>query len=184
MRSATTALATALLVGVACVAVWAGRSPAAFPGHNGRIVFQRKLPGGLEIFTMRSDGSDQHQLTHDPRNFDPSYSASGKRIAFDSYRDGDDEIFVMSPDGSHLHQVTHNSVGDALADISPNGRKILFTRFGSHGSRIYVMRASGTHQRKLGHGSGAVFSPDARKVAFYRLGDILVMRANGTDVPR
>jgi Tol biopolymer transport system component len=110
---------------VACVAVWAGRSPAAFPGHNGRIVFQRKLPGGLEIFTMRSDGSDQHQLTHDPRNFDPSYSASGKRIAFDSYRDGDDEIFVMSPDGSHLHQVTHNSVGDALADISPNGRKIL-----------------------------------------------------------
>jgi len=38
------------------------------------IVFERKQGGRTEIWSMLSDGTDQHQLTHSGNNFMPNWS--------------------------------------------------------------------------------------------------------------
>ena len=38
------------------------------------IVFERKMGGHTEIWSMLADGTDQHQLTHSGNNFMPNWS--------------------------------------------------------------------------------------------------------------
>jgi Tol biopolymer transport system component len=57
---------------------------SAFPGDNGRIVFQSTRDGGPpEIYSMNPDGTDQRRLTNTPAgNFEPSFSPDGRTIVF------------------------------------------------------------------------------------------------------
>jgi TolB protein len=67
----------------------ADNAPAWSPDGQ-KIVFQRNLgptdpdpvKGGVEIWTMNADGSDQTRLTHYPgRDQDPDWSPDGRTIA-------------------------------------------------------------------------------------------------------
>ena len=118
----------------------AGSSPAlaAFPGQNGKIAFaSHPLVGGApDIWTISPNGEGQTNLTGDSpaAEFDPKWSADGRRIVFTSNRvteanpDGDTEVFVMDADGSHVAQLTFNRGRDITATWSPDGRKIAFAR--------------------------------------------------------
>jgi len=64
------------------------------------------------IFVMRTDGTDQHDLTPDNfRHAWPRWSPDGQRIAFTSRRTGDYELWVINRDGSGLRQLTQSSGG-------------------------------------------------------------------------
>ncbi len=81
----------------------AGAAKAAFPGTNGKILFQSNRDGNEEIYSMNPDGSDQTNLTKNPANdLDPAVSPDGAKIAFASTRDGDNaEVYRMNAlDGS------------------------------------------------------------------------------------
>jgi hypothetical protein len=52
----------ALLLGTASPAY------ATFPGRNGLIAFQVQTDAGLQIFTVRPNGQDLHQITN-PKRF-------------------------------------------------------------------------------------------------------------------
>src|SRR5262245_32337560 len=62
----------------------AQRGDAAFAGKPGHIVFERNDGGTPKLAVMDRDGGNQHFLIETPGalDFDPVYSADGKRIAF------------------------------------------------------------------------------------------------------
>jgi eukaryotic-like serine/threonine-protein kinase len=79
------------------------------------------------IYVMRSDGTDQRDLTPDNyRHAWPRWSRDGQRIAFTSRRTGDYELWIMNRDGSGLRQVTE-SRGGHYAPWSADGRMIAYS---------------------------------------------------------
>ncbi|HEY4367545.1 MAG TPA: hypothetical protein VGN07_09980 [Steroidobacteraceae bacterium] len=99
-----------------------------------RIAFTRQVAGDFEIFTIKADGTDLRQLTHDHGNDAHStWSPDGQWIMFASSRMGrkdDDpagqqpygELFAIRADGTELQQITDNRWEDVTgAWLTSNG---------------------------------------------------------------
>lgn len=94
---------------------YGGEGPAHFSPDGERIVWMRKFADrGYDVWTMRTDGSEQTNLTqaHDGSDAYPSWSPDGKQIAFDSDRDGTNEIYVMDADGGNVRRITMSPGGN------------------------------------------------------------------------
>ena len=130
------AVLAALVIGAAVLAMPAVAT-AAYPGANGRIVFEQ----GGALFSIRPDGSDRRQLTTDTRSHSPRWSPDGRRIVF--HRAGD--IWVMRADGSAVRRVTSGSANDINPSWSPDG-EVVFSRTTDGtlvGRSLYVVPAGG-----------------------------------------
>jgi Tol biopolymer transport system component len=69
---------SALVVSVAIAAIGASQARAAFPGTNGKIVFETNRDGNEEIYTMNADGTNRVDLTRNSADdTDPRWSADG-----------------------------------------------------------------------------------------------------------
>ena len=79
------------------------------------------------IFVMRTDGTDQRDLTPDNyRHAWPRWSPDGQRIAFTSRRTGDYELWTINRDGSGLRQITQ-SAGGHYSPWSADGSMIAYS---------------------------------------------------------
>lgn len=181
--------AIGLLLGLAV----ASPAHAAFPGANGRLVFEREAPAGdhtqTDVYTIRPDGSGLERLTATPnRNeFGPEWNAAGTRIAFWRTRApfGPGSIWVMGPHGGHQKELTHGF--DARDPAwNPSGTRIVFTRAEGSNFNLWSMRASdGADLRQLTSGPALDFepawSPGGGRIAFTRgfaqgdVGDIYLL---------
>ena len=155
------------------------QAQAAFPGRNGKIVYERQLGfGPIHIFATNPEGSHRRRLTHNRRrDFAPAFSANGKRIAFERFGD----IAVMRANGSNPHRVTRSGFLDSSPAFTRDGR-IVFSRV-TNGEDIYVMHADGSHRHRLTHSgdcASPAVSPNGRRIAFGRFRGIWVMRADGS----
>ena len=156
------------------------------------IVFLSRRDIGVEIYSMRSDGSDERPLTFNNfmRGEEPwitdekqniAWSPDGQHIAFDSdLENGPLAIYTMNADGCNQRRLTlsgHN--GEPR--WSPDGQQILFnsspgdesscTRVSMHPNcleMIYVMDADGSNQRPLTVGEIPEWVPPLRTQADYR----------------
>jgi TolB protein len=153
---------------------------AAFPGSNGRLVFEREAPAGdhtqTDLYTIRPNGSGLVRLTATPnRNeFGPAWDATGTRIAF--WRTpapfGAGSVWVMGAGGGGQRQLTHGI--DARDPAwNPAGTRIVFTRVVGANFDLWSMRASdGGDLRRLTSGAAldfeAAWSPDGSRIAFTR----------------
>ena len=113
----------------------------------------------------------------------PGLKANGK-IAFVSDRDGNNEIYVMESDGSNQTRLTNNPADDTQPAWSPDGARIAFVSQRDGNYEIYAMSADGSNQTRLTNNSefdlSPDWSPDGGKIVFTRLGDIVVMKADGS----
>jgi Tol biopolymer transport system component len=83
-------------------------------------------------------------------------------------------IFAVDSGGS-ARLLTTRANGLVSLDWAPDGRTLLIS-----GPKLYVARSDGTGFRTLGSGSFGRWSPDGRRIAFYRPDGLFVMNANGT----
>jgi hypothetical protein len=106
-----------------------------------------KPDGTLDLWVMKSDGSNPVKLTDHPGpDSHPSWSPDGTLIAFQAYRNRDQDIWVMDADGSNPVNLTSDFSRDASAPAwSPDGTRIAFTSW----EDIYVMNSDGTDVQAL-----------------------------------
>jgi dipeptidyl aminopeptidase/acylaminoacyl peptidase len=168
---------TAFLVMLAAVL------PASAQARTGAIVFsmvtvehpsgevegkkvEPKTHGGL----YASRNGHFNQLTEDPTDSEPDFSADGHTIAF--VRGGD--IYAMRADGTGQRQLTSGPEVDSRPLVSPNGKYVLFERRASAGAPrdLYTVRVGGGSAHALTASPDddheASFSPDGCTIAFVR----------------
>ena len=93
-------------------------------------------PTSLEIWIMKSDGSDKKQITNlGAASFGPAFTADGKKIIFSSNYDpathatggeGNFELWMMNLDGSGLERITYSDGFDGFPMFSPDGKKLVW----------------------------------------------------------
>ena len=175
---------------------WSSWSP-----DGKHLVFHSNRDGNNEIYVMDADGNNQRNLSNHPSNdYLPTWSPDGKQIAFTSDRDHKSrEIYTMNADGSNISRLTSNEGFEEVPTWSADGDKILFTRQikepddTSHAANgeIFIMDADGKNEIRLtnkkGFDSGAKFSPDGKRIAFYgptedKNFEIFIMNSDGSNM--
>ena len=181
-------LLTVITVTLAALVVVALPVIAAFPGHNGRIVFHKKDSDGFEqTWVADKDFSNQVKLTSGSANSGWAvWKPGGAKLAFDSDRADPDlgdptainDIFKMNPDGTGVVKLTDSKSFNADAGWSPDGKKIAFEsdRRNHQGRQeIHVMDSDGTNVRRVTPLPADAmfditprFSPDGKRIVFTR----------------
>lgn len=165
------------------------------------ILFYSNRDGNNEIYRMDADGQNQINISnHLANDYLPCWSPNGKQIVFTSDRDNKNrEIYTMNIDGSNIVRVTSNDLFEEVPTWSIDGNKILFTRqlvelvdtLKATNGEIFIMDKNGSNERQLtfkkGFDSGAKFSPDGKRIAFYgptenKNYEIFIMNADGSGI--
>jgi TolB protein len=128
---------------------------------NGRLIaFLRQTASRCDVWLMRRDGVNAHDLTSHSRGDNcggwesqgktgPDWSPDGKRIIFSSNRNGEFELYTMDVHGSHVVQLTHKGSYNTSPSWSPDGKLIAFESDRQGSASIYTMWADGTHVRRI-----------------------------------
>src|SRR5713226_5413450 len=176
----------------------------------GTYVYRAPGGGPVELFVENPDGTGRVRL---PGSFSGigglSWSPDGKRVTF-SQSGGEfspSDVYVMNADGGGLEQITHGRASllrglDENVDPawSPDGRLIAFAsaRFGGTGAgyySIFVMSPDGSDRRRVtscapsdcssaGGDLSPTWSPDGRRIAFIRSGELYVVNLDGSGLRR
>jgi Tol biopolymer transport system component len=173
---------------IVSMGVIAGPAPAhaAFPGENGRIVFDTVSAfwngeaSSSEIYSIRPDGSDQRQLTDvgpGTAAWHPAFSPTANRIAYVVSADGsDDQVWIMRANGSHQHPLLDEPGWSQTGpSFTPGGGRVLYARCGFYVAfywtcKIVSVRLDGSDRRTIiggtWHPSDPVMSPDGSTLAY------------------
>jgi TolB protein len=180
-RLATTLLAAllgALLLAPVASAQTVGTT--SFPGTGGAIAFSSSRNGfpNINIYRMNADGFGQTRLTDQPDpNFNPNWSADGKKIAFSNAPDlgVQSDVWSMNADGSNETHLVQDPSDDGGPAYAPAGSKFAFVgRRNGNQSDIYLM-AKGPDGQTAGltrlttsdaNDFSPAISPDGKWLAF------------------
>ena len=168
---------------VAAMGCLVSTGSAAYPGANGKIIFERKA----DQFASNSDPwtvsagkpSSARKLVgirESATNF--VYSPNGKRIAFE-VEVPSGEIAVMKANGTRARVITGKigkCLGKSRPTWSPNGRKIAFTCLNSKGFNqhdVWSVNADGSGVKRISRTHDAYFpawSPRGNRIAYTSYG--------------
>ena len=146
----------------------------AYSPDGSRIVFASNQDGSMNIYTMKSDGTDTRQLTFTDYcyNGGPFYSPDASKIIFRSDRDRPDylQIYAINSDGTNEKQLTMNQAVNWAPYWHPKGKVIAFTTslHGHQHYEIYLLNIETGIQKRLTHNPTfdglPVFSNDGKKL--------------------
>jgi Tol biopolymer transport system component len=161
-----------LLISMIALIALAVSASAALAASPRAVVYSKSTTVGGEVkgglFAVKS--GHLNQITEDPTDTEPAFSADGRTIAF--VRGGD--LFSIRPDGSGQRQLTSGAELDSTPLVSPDGKRVVFERRTSAGAAadLLSVRVLGGGLHALTNGAdddhGADFSPDGRTLVFVR----------------
>ncbi|HEY5771961.1 MAG TPA: hypothetical protein VIS75_05000 [Chitinophagaceae bacterium] len=176
-------------------------SPAWSPDDS-RLAFVKNdatVGGNYDIYSIRSDGTNEIRLTNQNDNFSPQYFPDNNSMIFSSSTNTGTGIYKMRIDGSNKQLLTppNRSFGDPK--ISPGGDMIAITSNDWNGSQIFVMNSDGSDLKQItftvsskyfdtgfprAGNCNPVWSPNSNKLAYvsYENGspDIFIINSTGS----
>lgn len=146
----------------------------AYSPDGTRIVFASNRDGSMNIYTMKSDGTDVQQVTYTAGCYNGGsfFSPDGTQILFRADREKANylQIYVINADGTDEQQLTDNEEVNWAPYWHPNGEVIAYTT-SIHGHRnyeIYLMNRFTCSQFRLTYFPSfdglPVFSNDGNKI--------------------
>jgi TolB protein len=162
---------------------------------TGTMVYTSLASGDLDLWTMRTDGSNKTQVTH-KAGYDGGavFSRDGKKLVWRAHYPGTGEdlaqyrsllasdltspmkmeIVVADADGRNARVVTHFGCASFAPTFTPDGRKILFSSnkhaCDSRKFELYLMNLDGSGLEQVtdfgGFTSFPEFSPDGGTLVF------------------
>ena len=94
--------------------------------HDGRLVYSSTASGNCDLWIMRSDGTEQRQLTvNSAVNSQAGVTPDDRYIVFTSNRTGAFQVWRMNLDGSNQIRLT-SGVANAHPTISPDGKWVIY----------------------------------------------------------
>jgi sugar lactone lactonase YvrE len=112
--------------------------------------------GAQQLFTMRTDGSDQRKLTDHPVGFHnelrPAWSPDGSTIAFVADRDppiGNTEIYAVDANGTNVRRLTNEIGSDDWPTWSPDGWIAISRGRSGFRPELFVIGNDGLGARKV-----------------------------------
>jgi Tol biopolymer transport system component len=141
-----------------------------------RRLFERDPASMMEIYTMRSDGSDVRRLTT-ARGYDggPFFSPDGARIVWRRFSETGDtaEVYSMDRDGGDVRRLTSLGAMSWAPFYHPSGEYVIFATnlHGMDDFELYLVDAHGRGDpvrvtRTPGFDGLPAFSPDGRTLAW------------------
>ncbi len=169
-----------------------GDSSPAWSPDGRKIAFSYRG----DIWVMNADdGSGRKNLTntgpvdgYSITEAGPSWSPDGTKIAFykRTGQPGNTDLYTIGAEGSGLEQVTDYLGKEYDPDWSPSGHRITFygyTRVA--GTRIFTIKPDGTGKRSIASGGESpVWSPDGKRIAFTREGELYKVTSERSSEPR
>jgi Tol biopolymer transport system component len=150
---------------------------ATTPGTNGLIVFSGDRGEGIELFTIKEDGTALAQLTDlEGDAVGAEWSSDGERIAFGFEDATHAAIVTMNADGSGMTELTSTGFEGQPA-FTPDGSQLVYEcDCPPEGSGIFMMDVDGTDRRRLttnpfenASDTDPNISPDGQTITFVRL---------------
>ncbi len=151
--------------------------------NNEWIVFARQIDGNLNLWRMRSDGSDEQQITftEDWQPGAPFYLADNETIIFQAWRNSEYgkitptpmTVFTIRYDGTELKQRTFTRDMHWGPAPAGDGRHYLFTRMiDGNNFELFLGDLAGDEPMRLTYNPGfdgmKSFSKDSTKMLFNR----------------
>lgn len=166
-----------------------------FTGRPGpflsRLAFISDRSGAKEVWVMRWDGSEAHQLTsYRSIAVGPAWSPDGQWLAFTSFLRGQPQLFLLRPTEGYLKPLSTVPGVNSSPSFSPDGRRVAFAAGGGGNTDIYVVDVETATPVRL-TSSRAIetqpaWSPNGRQIAFTSTASgrpqIHLMDAEGTNV--
>ncbi len=146
----------------------------AYAPDGGSIVYASNEDGHMNLYAMKSDGSDKRQITHSKGiyNGGPFFSPDGKKIVFraDLHVPHHLQVCIIDSDGSNFQQLTNNEAINWAPFWHPSGKKIAYTTsiLGHGNYQIFLHDLESGSERQLTETSGfnglPVFNHDGTKL--------------------
>ncbi|HPZ08288.1 MAG TPA: SH3 domain-containing protein [Candidatus Eremiobacteraeota bacterium] len=158
--------------------------PVYSPDNN-LIAFTSRRDKNAEIYIMKSDGTNQLNLTNHPaEDIFSCWSPGGKSLLFTSNRDSDykdlkvkyppREVYLLKLESFKVLNLTNHPSDDYNPVISPDGSKIAFLSDRKDGTScpdIFIMKAGGKDVLQLtdikGDKNDISWSPDSSDIVFH-----------------
>ena len=187
------------LAAVAAILSVASGARSTTNGANGLIVYAQEVaPDHYQLFTVRSDGTGNQQITRGAASsLKADWAPNGRSLVYELDRTDTAGIALSSADGTGRKILTPTGF-QGQPSFSPNGKWVVFERDSAPGDNgVWLIRANGTGSHRLTRNPFATsgecgcdtdpnFSPNGRWITFVRIKKehqqqaLFAVRPNGT----